>query len=334
MPSSAGKIFRRSGLPLKLNLGCGSDYRRGWLNVDPHAGGIADLSSSLVESDLPKNSFEEVLLRQVIEHLGYCGAFLSFAAIYRLLKEGGLIVIETPDIEASCAQFLTERDAARKEAILCWIYGTEDPGMGHRFCFPEECLASLLEKSGFVVEAVERNGGKMPVLTVRARKVGSRRLDMRSDILHRFSRQARVQVRYADHPHFASVIEAISAAALPRERDEIIAREGYISPKLVRFLLTCREIRSLLSPRQAERARKRLEKIARVDPFLFCETFAPTTYEKALKAYRVFVDSGRRLPRRRRRGCRFDFFTPAAFEGFLRFQRARQLKGGAGAAQR
>jgi SAM-dependent methyltransferase len=55
----------------KLNLGCGSDYKEGWLNVDVLRGVRADKHFSLDKYPWPlkNNSFNQVLMKSVLEHL-------------------------------------------------------------------------------------------------------------------------------------------------------------------------------------------------------------------------------------------------------------------------
>lgn len=54
----------------KLNLGCGFDYRPGWVNLDSNDSIKADIHHDL-EKKLPfeDNPFDEVFAGQVIEHV-------------------------------------------------------------------------------------------------------------------------------------------------------------------------------------------------------------------------------------------------------------------------
>jgi len=55
----------------KLNLGCGSEYKKDWVNVDVLRSVKADKYFSLDEYPWPlkSNSFDEVLMKSVLEHL-------------------------------------------------------------------------------------------------------------------------------------------------------------------------------------------------------------------------------------------------------------------------
>ncbi|HVL39364.1 MAG TPA: methyltransferase domain-containing protein [Fimbriimonadaceae bacterium] len=90
----------------RLNLGCGSDLRDGWINVDKHAA-----HPSVVQADLPVLPFEsdyadEIVLSHVLEHFGYRDGLVLCREIHRVLKPGGRAEIEVPDIAWCMAQFL------------------------------------------------------------------------------------------------------------------------------------------------------------------------------------------------------------------------------------
>jgi ADP-heptose:LPS heptosyltransferase len=84
---------------LKLNLGCGGDYREGYVNVDKYAD-TCDIKCDLEQLPWPweTNSVNEVLLKHVLEHLGqqtdlYLGIIKE---LYRVCAPNALITIEVP----------------------------------------------------------------------------------------------------------------------------------------------------------------------------------------------------------------------------------------------
>src|SRR5579871_3634888 len=91
---------------LKLNLGCGSDIKPDYVNVDKFPA-----SAEVVQADMPKlpfedNSADEVLLSHVLEHFGYADGELLCREILRVLKPTGYVFIEVPDMQWCLAQFL------------------------------------------------------------------------------------------------------------------------------------------------------------------------------------------------------------------------------------
>jgi predicted SAM-dependent methyltransferase len=134
---------------MKLNLGCGGNYKRNFFNVDAFDSSIADKIMDAADLKLEDNSVEEILASQLIEHLGIAGSIYALSECFRVLRPNGKLIIETPDIRASFEKYLKGNRETRKN-ILPWIYGVDMPGMQHRFCFPKDLLEEILEKCGFV----------------------------------------------------------------------------------------------------------------------------------------------------------------------------------------
>ena len=56
-------------MAMRLNLGCGSDYRDGWLNVDSDPDVRADMHCDMVYVDLPPASVSQVVAHHSFEHV-------------------------------------------------------------------------------------------------------------------------------------------------------------------------------------------------------------------------------------------------------------------------
>lgn len=134
---------------MKLNLGCGGEYKEGYINIDVFNSTVADELMSATALKFADNSIEIIEARQLIEHLGFVESIYALAEFFRVLEPKGILLIETPDIEASFKKYVEGDDEMRKN-ILPWIYGLETPGMQHKFCFPDVLLEKFLKKSGFV----------------------------------------------------------------------------------------------------------------------------------------------------------------------------------------
>ncbi|HDD57673.1 MAG TPA: methyltransferase domain-containing protein, partial [Thermoplasmatales archaeon] len=134
---------------MKINLGCGGVYRKGYLNVDLYNGTVADVLMPATNLNINDNSVDKIEAIQLIEHLGLYGAIYSLSECFRVLKSGGELIIETPYLEKSFEIFL-EGDRESRKNILPWIYGLDRLGMQHKFCFPEDLLEEVLKKIGFI----------------------------------------------------------------------------------------------------------------------------------------------------------------------------------------
>ncbi len=133
---------------MKLNLGCGGVYKKGYTNVDAYNNTVADKIMSANNLSFEENSFEEIYMSQVIEHLGIINSIHCLSECYRILKPDKKLIIETPDIKKTFENYLKGGQEARKFS-LPWIYGVDFPGMIHRFCFPDDLLEEILIDIGF-----------------------------------------------------------------------------------------------------------------------------------------------------------------------------------------
>ena len=81
---------------MKLHLGCGNDYRKGWVNIDSDPSVKVDIRRDL-EKGLPfsDNTIEEVYARHLIEHIKD-DAFLM-NEIWRVCKKGASVRLVFPD---------------------------------------------------------------------------------------------------------------------------------------------------------------------------------------------------------------------------------------------
>ncbi len=133
---------------MKLNLGCGGVYKKEYLNIDAFDSTVADKIMSAVDLDLKDNSVEEIIASQLIEHLGLMSSIYTLSECYRVLESKGTLIIETPDIKTSFKKYITGGREDRKN-ILPWIYGLENPGLQHKFCFPDDLLGEICKNIGF-----------------------------------------------------------------------------------------------------------------------------------------------------------------------------------------
>jgi len=90
---------------MKLNLGCGKDYLKSYINADisPYVG--ADLVFNM-EYGLPfkDNEFDEVLVNNVLTQVQTSKSFVNIInELWRVCKTTGFIQIRVPNAENICA---------------------------------------------------------------------------------------------------------------------------------------------------------------------------------------------------------------------------------------
>ena len=86
---------------MKLNLGCGSDYRSGYINVDFNTNFKCDLVEDLskIPWSIETHSVDEVLMLDFLEHFPYSKTDSLLQETWRVLKVGGHVDIQVPDFE-------------------------------------------------------------------------------------------------------------------------------------------------------------------------------------------------------------------------------------------
>lgn len=105
----------------KINLGCGSDYKEGWINVDSNPDCRLDMCCSIEDMLLPENSVDEILLSHVVMYLRPEELEPLLKKWHDWLKVGGKFEVETIDFNR-VLKLALEND---KPWGLDCIFGTE-----------------------------------------------------------------------------------------------------------------------------------------------------------------------------------------------------------------
>lgn len=80
----------------RLNLGCGPKYLDGWINCDKFAE-CADVRADIISLPFGDGSIDEVIFYHTIEHVGRVEGLTALRELYRVIRPGGSVAIETPD---------------------------------------------------------------------------------------------------------------------------------------------------------------------------------------------------------------------------------------------
>jgi predicted SAM-dependent methyltransferase len=145
---------------LRLNLGCGSNLKPGWVNID--LGGDAKLHLDLREPfPFADSSADIVYSEHLFEHLSYPEDAQHFLReSLRVLKPGGKTSIGVPDMEWPLVSYGTN-DAeyfnfVRNEWHPSWCNTRAHninyhfrQGSEHKYAYDAETLESVLREAGF-----------------------------------------------------------------------------------------------------------------------------------------------------------------------------------------
>ena len=153
---------RRKTTLKKLNLGCGDKILPGYINVD--VAGSRQGRKPDVLCDLRKlkpfadNEVDEILSVHVVEHFWRWEIVDVVKEWVRVLKPGGLMVIECPNLLTACQEIMQNPDIAigpgkegrRSMWVLYGDPGWKDPLMMHRWAYTPNSLMQLMREAGLV----------------------------------------------------------------------------------------------------------------------------------------------------------------------------------------
>lgn len=109
---------------------------------------VADIASL---NDFRPGTFDEIRCHHVLEHLARARASLALEELHRVLKPGGTLDIEVPDVGKVCKAWLY--DDLGHDGLVQWLYGEElpyhEPTDSHRYGWTGQLLRAALTDAGF-----------------------------------------------------------------------------------------------------------------------------------------------------------------------------------------
>lgn len=95
---------------MKLHLGCGPNVKEGYVNIDGFVDGANIQKGDILNLNYNDGEVDEILAEHLFEHIPFKDEKRLFEECYRMLKDGGILQIEVPDMEWLCMQFLQSND--------------------------------------------------------------------------------------------------------------------------------------------------------------------------------------------------------------------------------
>lgn len=132
---------------MKLNLGCGDTILDGYLNADLY-NPKAQVKADATKLPFPDNRFEEVFACHIFEHLNPYKVAEILSEWKRVIKPGGMLILEMPDILEICKNFEKADKEGRYRLLNC-IYGTTQMEHPHVFGWYPEILNDHLIYAGY-----------------------------------------------------------------------------------------------------------------------------------------------------------------------------------------
>lgn len=154
---------KRHSKNIRLNLGSGGCHVRGYLSVDLHDR-RADIIADMEHLGLPDGSVTEFLSIHSLEHVSPFVVDDMLRDWLRMLKPGGKLTLELPNVEELCRKFLETTDFGRRWEALNGLYapvnttgegaatGEKDTEITspHLYGYWPEELRQRLERIGYV----------------------------------------------------------------------------------------------------------------------------------------------------------------------------------------
>lgn len=154
--------------PIRLHVGCGPKIFEDYINCDRIA-----WNSRVVEYDIIKplpladNTVDEILSVHVIEHIPRHFIISIFIEWHRVLKSGGFVAVEWPDLLKMCQEVVNNQDCfwtnddKLLKRTLRGIYGdfSRYPilEMIHKWGYSAESMTRIFKVVGFSVVETQAN---------------------------------------------------------------------------------------------------------------------------------------------------------------------------------
>ncbi|MCC7414605.1 MAG: methyltransferase domain-containing protein [Epsilonproteobacteria bacterium] len=127
--------------PIRLHLGCGQIYLADYINIDFSSAdhtfqtnSVADAYADITQLNFPANSIDVIESHHIFEHFDRQTALALLCAWQTWLKPGGLLIIETPDFEASIRVMLTPQlSYQEKQVTLRHIFGSHEAHWAYHY---------------------------------------------------------------------------------------------------------------------------------------------------------------------------------------------------------
>ena len=167
---------------MKLHLGCGTIFLKGYINVDvkpdyltPAAPAgdlvqnttiferyykhdfckgsglcIADVAAPISNLPFSEGEVDEVVLIQVLEHIPAYDVGKVLKEINRVLKSGGIFTIGVPDLKETAKLLASAGTPEEEDWCIRLIHGTQRNEFSHHYCgYTQRSLKEILSLYDF-----------------------------------------------------------------------------------------------------------------------------------------------------------------------------------------
>jgi predicted SAM-dependent methyltransferase len=151
---------------MKLHIGCGKHYKKGWVNCDIQKGPnkkIDKLFDATKEFPYNDDSVDFIYSEHVLEHFQLQGAEVFLRECKRVLKDTGVLRLSIPNLDMVVDNYIAMNTTPINS---CPYINKSFHGWGHKFLYNHQFLVTKLVKAGFKVIQT-REWGKSPIAVLR-----------------------------------------------------------------------------------------------------------------------------------------------------------------------
>ncbi|HEY7107106.1 MAG TPA: glycosyltransferase [Acidimicrobiia bacterium] len=133
---------------MKVNLGCGTSYLDGWVNVDAYPGVRADVYMEAFDFVRQHGAeIDELYMGHFLEHLLPASAVALLSLVADELPEGSRVSAVVPDMRAIFAAY-DAGEISNDDLNVRYVYSYEQPSH-HVWCYDADSLVAAFERAGY-----------------------------------------------------------------------------------------------------------------------------------------------------------------------------------------
>ncbi len=164
---------------MKLNLGCGKDIKKGYLNLDFNFHRGVDIVCDVKSLPFPDESAEEIYASDIIEHFPWRETKGVLKEWWRVLKHQGKLWMRTPNLEGLLKLYQERPKGWRREGgkkagvdpVVERIFGGQDyKGNYHFVIFDRVSIKRVMRECGFKVTEATNDGSDVSNMCVIAER--------------------------------------------------------------------------------------------------------------------------------------------------------------------
>jgi glycosyltransferase involved in cell wall biosynthesis len=151
---ATGKLPTPLPSPLLLNLGCGKDFREGFINIDLFSDDERVVYMDIRSLEFEDNSVDLILASDILEHFSHREIDSILTEWSRVLKPNGEIIIRSPSLKLQTKAYLT--GVWNADIASYMIFGGQtNPGDYHCVAFDQSSINFHLQKAGLQLYSYE-----------------------------------------------------------------------------------------------------------------------------------------------------------------------------------